>query len=165
MSHTILPISYATVEDLLQTRTDLGSITALSSMQMALELGKTEALINAKLSPSYVVPVSPAPPLLTALSTDLTVYNLLIALSMFKVERLKDHPWYDRYQASLKLLDQIATGAVPLATSSGAVIGTRTDQRQLTSTTEGFRQTFYEGEWPDMVPDPDKIEQEFDARD
>jgi phage gp36-like protein len=160
-----LPVNYTTVGNVLLTRTELGSITALSSAMIYQSIGKVEALINARLTKLYAVPIAPSPPLLETLATDLTVYKLLAELSLFKTERLKDSPWFELQKQAWAVLDQVAEGKVTLTTSAGTVIAARSDQVLVYSTTMNYDPTFHDGgAFEEFVDDAQKATDEADRR-
>lgn len=145
MSVPQLPVSYTSVEHVHLTRPEIGSITALSSAAIALEAGKIEAMINGRLSKLYVTPVTPSPPLLAALATDLTVFKILADRSLFKTDKLKESPWFEMQKQALALLGSIADGSITLTTSAGTVIAARSDQVVAESNTMDYDPTFYDG--------------------
>ena len=140
-----LPVNYTTITNVLLTRTELGSITTLSSAMIYQEIGKVEATINARLAKLYAVPVTPTPPLLETLATDLTVYKLLADRSLFKTERLKDSPWFELQRQAWALVDQLAEGKITLITSAGAVVKATGTQIEAYSTTMTYDPTFHDG--------------------
>jgi phage gp36-like protein len=160
-----LPVNYTTVGNVLLTRTELGSITALSSAMIYQAIGKVESMLNARLTKLYVVPIVPTPPLLETLATDLTVYKLLAELSLFKTERLKDSPWFELQKQAWLVIDQLASGAVTLTSSAGAVVTTRSDQVVAYSTTMNYDATFHDcGSMEEFVDDAQKAIDEGNRR-
>lgn len=157
------PVSYTTVSLMFVTLPDLGSVTTLSSLQLATFAGQGEALINAKISPMYSLPMTVEVPILQAIATDIAIYNVLTR-RLFTSKQLETSPWPDRYKESLSILDKIADGTIPLVTASGAVLGGRTDQAEVYSTTKDSVPTFWEGPTEDHIQDADKIESEADRR-
>jgi phage gp36-like protein len=115
------PASYTTVANVLEALPAVGSITNITSAVVCSFIGRSEALINAKVSKQYTLPIAGDVPLLQTLSLDITLYNLL-AKRIFAGEQLSKSPWPDRYKEALDVLDEIAAGTIPLLTSSGAIV-------------------------------------------
>lgn len=119
---------YTTVDNIVRGYPAVGSITSMSSEAIAtLFVVPVESLINAKLSKLYAVPVSGSPPLLEMIARDIAMYRIL-SRRMYPQERASKSDWPDRFKESMDILDQIASGEVPLLTASGTAIG------QLTTT-------------------------------
>ena len=157
------PVSYTTISLIYQTLPDIGSVTTLTSAHLANFAGQGEALINAKISNLYSIPLTQEVPILQMISTDIAVYNILTR-RLFTSKQLETSPWPDRYKESLATLDKIADGTIPLVDSSGAVLSGRTDQAEVYSTTQDYVPTFWEGASEDHIQDADKIDAEADRR-
>ena len=156
-------VSYTTVSLMFVTLPDLGSVTTLTSLQLATFAGQGEALINAKISPMYSLPLTAEVPILQAVATDIAIYNVLTR-RLFTSKQLETSPWPDRYKESMGILDKIADGTIPLVDSSGTVLSGRTDQAEVYSTTKNYVPTFWEGPTEDHIQDADKIDDEADRR-
>lgn len=162
---TTLPVSYTTIGIMQSILPDIGSITTLTSAHIAVFAGQGEALINAKISKAYSLPLTAEVPLLQGLSTDIALYYLL-SRRIYGPERLNASPWPDRFKEAMVILDDVGAGKIALVTSSGAILGARTDIAEVFSTTMGYEPTFFEGgQWGDQIIDKDKITDELDKRD
>lgn len=146
-----LPIYYTTIEQVYRMLPVVGSLTSVTTTQIAQYIGGADAIINSKLARTYTVPISPAPPILEALSTDLTLYYLLAkrvaatAPSMGGSNAGRNE-WFDRYKEAMALLDKIAMGEMLLLTSSGELINPAPSGADVGgsawSNNQGFSQTF-----------------------
>jgi phage gp36-like protein len=119
------PVIYTTVANILESLPSVGSITNITSAVVANFIGRSDALINAKISKQYTLPIVGDVSILQSLSIDITLYNLL-AKRIFAGEQLSKSPWPDRYKEALDTLDEISTGILPLITSSNEVIASCT---------------------------------------
>jgi len=135
----------------------ISSITQITSAQLAWYAGQAESFINAKISKHYALPFATDVPLLTTISTDLALYNLLVK-RLFTAERMNKSEWPDRYKEAMAMLDDIASGKIVLIDSSGSVIGARNDIAEMWTNTMRYVPTFHDGAWEDMVTDPSKLD-------
>jgi phage gp36-like protein len=115
------PVIYTTVANILESLPSVGSITNITSAVVANFIGRSDALINAKISKQYTLPIVGDVSILQSLSIDITLYNLL-AKRIFAGEQLSKSPWPDRYKEALDTLDEISNGILPLITSSNEII-------------------------------------------
>ncbi len=159
-----LPVSYSSVEDVFETLPDIGSITNITSSQIANTIGQAQALVDSKISRNYALPISAIPPLLNSITTNIAIYYLL-SRRMFSAKKLADSPWPDRYKEDIDTLNCIAEGTCLLIESDGDLLTARTDVADVKSNTSGYQQTFHEGPQLDQIQDPDKIEDLQDDRD
>ena len=139
-----LPVLYTSVELVMQTVPEIGSISNATSASIAQVAGMAEAVINAKLSALYAVPVVVTVPLLTTIATDLTIYRFFTRKPLVG-DQSKSAPWFDRFKESSELLDQIASGDVPLVGADGMVVDASAAAPSFFSTTDGYLPTFDEG--------------------
>lgn len=151
-------VSYTSVDRMLLTLPEIGSMYTVSSAQLLLHAADAEALINAALAKRYSLPISGDVPLLTAIATDLAIYRALTGRITIKAE----HPWFVRYKAALDMLEKIVSGDVPLVTTSGTLVGV--SQMVPWSTTMTYNPTHWEGGWTMHAIDSDKLEAEADKR-
>jgi phage gp36-like protein len=161
----VLPVSIAVVTDVMTAQPLLSSADYITSAVVALQMGKTEAMIWGKISRRYAVPILPAPPLIVAIDIDLTIYDLLVKQAIL-ANTLENSPWPDRYKESIDMLDDIATGKIALIDSSGSLI-TQAATAGGVSYVSGqiYNPTYADGLRPeDTFADPDKIQDARDAR-
>jgi len=157
-------VSYTNVPLMLQTLPEIGSISHLSSADLATHASAAESLVNAKIAKRYSLPFTDDVPLLQSIATDLAIYRVLTGGIIIKDE----HPWFQRYKNAMEILDDVAAGEVPLVTSSGDVISGRSDEvsgMQAWSNTMDYHPTHWEGPWTLHDADQDKIDDEADERD
>lgn len=142
---------YATVPAVLAHYPPIGSLSTISSAYIATQLSHTQAEIDARLAGRYVVPFSPIPPLIEAMALDMTVHAILTR-RVFTGERTNTSQWPDAWRRSFDLLDRVATGDIPLVTSSGALITqASTGGGEVWSNTMANTPTMNEGPWVDMM--------------
>jgi phage gp36-like protein len=159
-----MALSYTSVDRMLEAFPRLGEISAITSAQLYTYAGDAEALVNARVANRYTVPVSGQPPLLVTLTTDLAVYRVL-ALRVFTSERMNESMWPDRYKESSALLDQIASGDIPLVTTSGDLVGENGAlDGEVWSSKMAYIPTFSEAPWSISEIDRDKAKDELDNR-
>lgn len=153
-----LPASYATVGDVLSRYPPIGSVSAISSSQVALAIGATQARIDSVLSQRYAVPFSPLPPVIEMIAGDLACLRLVetrILVMTQQGQTTKVMMWTQQLQASADLLASLASGKTPLITGSGTVMGqTATGAGEVWSSTMSNTPTFIGQDWAD-VQEPD----------
>jgi phage gp36-like protein len=136
----------------------MGSLTTISSeVVSALFIVQVEAMINAKISKLYSVPVAGSPPLLEMIARDLSMYRIL-SRRVYPQERASNSDWPDRFKESMELLDQIANGEMTLLTSSGVAVSQLSTTGAVPwSNTSNYTPTFLDdGDDIGAVIDPDK---------
>lgn len=110
---------YAQVSDVVVAFKDIQSVLGTGSGQvtsadvMSSFIVPADSFIDAYLAARYAVPVTPTPPLLTRLSADLSVFNIL-------AEKSGNIPeWMDkRYERCLKTLEELRDGNMVLSSAS-----------------------------------------------
>lgn len=147
---------YATVPEVLNTLPQIGSVSVITSAQIFTATVRADSIINAKLSKRFTVPLSPAPPILTTLCCDLSVYRLLVRF--FSGEQQNDSDWPDRYKEAMELLEEIANGGLQIVASDGAVIAPSVGADVAWSNTQGYTPTFNEDGDLSSVIDEDKLD-------
>ena len=158
-------VSYTSVLAVLRTVPAINSMTNIASADVAHHAARVEALMNAKLSRSYALPFTSALPLLEAVATDLTIYDI-IAKRNITMTRNEDNDWPSRFKSAEKLLDQIASGELPLITSSGSAITPSAGAARVWSSTQAYTPTFNEdASSVTMTQDQDKLDAIEDSRD
>lgn len=159
------PVSYTTVETVLEMMPSIGSITTITSATIALFAGQAEARINAALSQQYLIPITGRIPVIEAVAADLTLYGLL-AKRVFTGEQMNKSDWPDRFKEAVGLLDKIASGEMELLDSSGSSIAVReTGGAELWSNTMNYTPTFLEDDPERSYVDTAKLNEMGDRRD
>jgi phage gp36-like protein len=144
------------------TLPEIGSVSTLTSGHLTNYANQAESIVNGQIVRRYTVPVSPAPPLLETISTDIAIYRTLIRL--YNQERMAASPWPDRYKESMETLQMIADGSILLVDSAGNVITGRSDIAEVWSSTKDYTPTFNEGPWSNQIQDEDKVQDAIDER-
>jgi phage gp36-like protein len=157
-----LPITITSTGAVLNAQPLIASASAVTSSQIALHLGQAEAMVWGYTAKRYSTPISPVPPLLESICIDLAVYGVLVKQAIL-ANSLEDSPWPDRYKEALDLLKDVASGEIPLTTTSGALI---TQQGNYVSgfSTPKYQPTFTELPFEFAYLDPDKAEALLAAR-
>lgn len=159
-------MSYTTVENVLVMVPAINSITNLTSASLASYVTRADNLINAKLANRYSLPLSGTFPILKDIATDLTIYEVVGKRNMTLSTKDKENSWPSRFKDALKILDAIASGAMPLLSSSLAMLTPSVDGASPAwSNTSDYLQTMHEGSFHEMGQDSDKIEGLHDERD
>lgn len=160
-----LTVSYTSVELVLTTLPEVGSITTVTSNIIAHFAGRAEAEINARIGVRYQLPLSVDVPILTALATDLAIYYLMGRKPLVGAQSKAD-PWFAKFKEGRDLLMDIVDGKIELLTAAGAAVTQRTDRDRFYSTTDDYLPTFFEGGVPeDWTQDPDKTTDDLANRD
>lgn len=163
MALPTLPVSYTTVDRIYETLPMIGSVTKITSAQIALQAGNEQARINVCLVERYTLPLNVDVPQLSQIATDMTIYNI-VAKRMFTAKRLEDSPWPEVYKESLDRLNDIKNGKSVLVNSADQIIAPRTDEIIMESNTMNYEQTFSELGPLDQIIDPDKVDDLESAR-
>lgn len=163
MAASSFPITYAKVEDVQQTFPAINSVSNINSETVAYQMGRTEGMMNARLSKNYTVPVSPAPLLLTLIATDLTIWEM--AKRIFSGDTLKDSAWAVRYSEANSLLAQVANGTLPLTTASGTTVTMDKNVMEVYSSKSSYTPTFQEDGFVASEVDQDKLDDIDASRD
>lgn len=155
-----LPVSYTSVSRVNTAYPAISSVSAITSGVVHQFAGDVEAEINGRIAGRYTLPLTVECPMLTAIATRETIYRIAVqrALVQFPPAQQGAHPMQVQHRDDQKLLDLIANGSVKLVDSSGAQILVETTQMELYSTTKDYLPTMHEGDWTEMVQDPDKLD-------
>lgn len=116
--------NYTTVAALTQAYPYIGSMTTITSAVIAARfIAPAETLINGKLSKLYTVPLSDAAgfPLLETVANGIAIYWML-SRRVYPQERMTKSDWPDRFKEAMDMLDEMASGEIPIFTGSGVVI-------------------------------------------
>lgn len=166
---TTLPVSYTTVDDVFTALPAIGSVSNVTSGVVATTAGRVEAKMNGKLAKAYALPITVdsgmSIPLLNAISTDLTCYELM-AKFVFVQGMAKKSEWPDRFKEAMELLDDIVDGAIPLMNSSMEVIDASAGASSVPwSSSEDYYPTMNEDSFINHAIDEDKLDDVEDDRD
>lgn len=159
---TTYVVSYTNVDRILTALPQIGSGSTVGSNTILSYAEQAESLINVKLGKLYSLPFTSSVPVLTTIATDLAIYNLL-SKRIFASQKISENvvSFFEKAQA---LLDDIASGELPLMDSDGALVATSNTNMEVWTNNQGYNPTFHEGEWRDMVQDPDKLQDISDDR-
>jgi phage gp36-like protein len=126
-------MSYATVGDVVNRfkpiKTMIGeSSLDVSSVEIAsIYIADAEAFVDGYLGAKYAVPITPLSPIITQLTSDLAIFNLLAEKSGMVPE------WMDkRYNRAVHTLEMLRDGHMVL--SSASVVGSNGDNFAWSST-------------------------------
>jgi phage gp36-like protein len=132
-------MAYCTEDDLLNMipEEDLTDLTVESgevpdSLVIADAISKADAEIDSYLGVKYVVPVSPAPDQVKALSVDLAIYHLYSRHSIIPPVRQQ------KYDAAVAFLQQVAAGQAIITGPGGVLPTTVKDVTDVTSANRRF---------------------------
>jgi phage gp36-like protein len=157
--------SYTTVDRVLQADPQIGSVSDITSSQIAtVFIADAEAMIDSYLAKYYTTPVSAANvtfPVLTAIATDITIYRIL-SHRVFTQERLKNSVWPDRFKEGIAWLEGIAQGGVTLvgvnSEGGGVVQPDIATNVEMWSNTIGYHPTMSELDEEYSTVDSEKID-------
>lgn len=148
---------YSTVPDVFRVLPSVGSLTTVNSDTIVAFINEADAVINARLGKLYTVPVSDCP-VVTVISTEIAAYRMLTRRILTQ-EQVKNSVWPDRFKEALEMLKEIASGDLPLVTSSGALIeATGLGGGEAWSNTQDYVPTFAEDGFAASGIDEDKLE-------
>lgn len=145
----------------------LSSVSNITSGIIAQFAGDVEAVINAKISKRYPIPLTVECPILTAIATREAIYQAVVqrVLIQFPPVQQGQHPMQVQHKEDQDLLKELSEGGLQLVDSSGAVLAADITQMDIYSTTKDYVPTFHEGAWPDMIQDEDKLDDILTDRD
>jgi phage gp36-like protein len=118
----MLPASYATVENVYERYPPIGSVTAISSAQIAAAIGAEQARIDGRLGSRYATPFRPLPPVIEMIAGDLATLRIVGTRVLLVSQSKPDPSWTEAWRHSLDLLDQLAAGKVDLVSGSGTIL-------------------------------------------
>lgn len=157
-------MSYTTVEKVIAMVPAINSITSITSASLASYVTRADNRINAKLAGKYSLPLSGTFPILEDIATDLVVYEVVGKRNMTLVTKDKESSWPSRFKEAEKLLDAIASGAMPLLSSSLTLLPQATTAVAW-SNSSGYTVTMHEGPFVEMSQDSEKLDGISDERD
>ncbi len=162
-----VPLVYTTVTRINSAFPAINSVSNINSAIICQYATDVEAEIDAIISKRYALPLTVTCPILTAIATREAIYRIAVqrALVQFPPSQQGKAPLQVQHEDDQKLLDKIASGAIQLVSSSGAVIAADLTQIEIYSTTKDYLPTFHEGAWTDMVMDQNKLDSIISDRD
>ena|SRR6185295_1454218 len=149
---------YTSVDRILDLEPDVGSVSNLSSQQVNdVFIKPVESYIDGRLAKLYTVPITNCP-VIQGIADELTLYKILV-LRVFTRQKLKDSTWPDRLKNAEDTLKMIADGTLSLVDSSGTDIPVNTTNGAFAfSNTQGYNQTFDEGDSLSQDRDQNKLD-------
>lgn len=158
--------SYSNVQRVRDYYPAIGSATTITSATIFEFIEGVNDEIDLALSKRYTLPLANYCPILGSIATRMAALDVLTVrgLAHWDGDAKANNQFYGRLKEARKLLDKIRDGEAQLLDSSGNVITERTDIVGAWSNTMGTLQTMHEGEFTDMVQDPDKIQDLLDER-
>ena len=118
-----------------------------------LYLTMADNIINSKLGSRYVVPFTTIPPIIVTIATDLAAYYTMRAL--FTSDSQNKSEWTASYKESIKMLDEIAEGKVPVVDANGNEMPFKA--QSLSSNNQKFHTTFDMDNLDNSIIDDDLI--------
>ena len=123
-----------------------------------------EAEIDGHIATRYTLPFSSTPQLIRDVAVELSFIKILEA--SFTADARSSNDWVQSRRENLdKLLHKIADGIVSLVDSAGGILTQRTDLAGISSDTSQYTPTHGHGNVVFEIVDPDRREDEDDARD
>ena len=155
--------SYTTVENVLDLYPRVGSLSTVTSSNIAFYIDQAENEINGHLINGYTLPFSSTPPIISTLSTE---YSLVKILQRFFTQEVGSDNVYvtQRLDDVKEYLNKINTGDIGLYTSSLELIPYNPGDT-IFSNTMNFDTTFNMIDETYQVIDSERMDQELDAVD
>ena len=155
--------SYTTVENVLDLYPRVGSLSTVTSSNIAFYIDQAENEINGHLINGYTLPFSSTPPIISTLSTE---YSLVKILQRFFTQEVGSDNVYvtQRLDDVKEYLNKINTGDIGLYTSSLELIPYNPGDT-IFSNTMNFDPTFTMIDETYQVIDSERMDQELDAVD
>lgn len=156
-------MSYAQIEDVFARYSPVetmvgGGIRDVSSAEVSsVYIADGESMVDLHMNQRYVVPLNPVEPVITQVTADLAIFNML-------AERLPKVPDYmqARYDRSMRLLRDIRDGKMSL--NSGTALSGTGDE-EVWSTNEDYHSVFSPVLDPDcQAVDTDQVNADRDER-
>ena len=155
--------SYTTVENVLDLYPRVGSLSTVTSSNIAFYIDQAENEVNGHLVNGYTLPFSSTPPLIRTISTE---YSLVKILQRFFTQEIGSDNTYvtQRLESVMDYLTKINSGDVGLFTSSLELIPYNTGDT-ISSNTMDFNPTFTMLNPIFQQIDADRLDDELDAVD
>lgn len=154
-----MPPLYTVVTRINSAYPAITSVSNISSAVVCQFIDNTEAEINGYIAKKYDLPLVGSYPLLTAIADRETIYRIVTqrALIQFPPAQQGQHPLQIQHKDDQALLAKIASGEIPLVTSSGALLEVDSTAMEVFSTTQDYVPTMDEGPTEDQVVDRNKL--------
>lgn len=146
---------YSTVSGMMLSLPAVASRTNITSSNMYAFLVRGQSIIDAKIARLYPLPLTSTIPILEPINSDLAVYLML--RRFFTQEKSNDSAWVDRYKDAMGLLDEIASGEIPLLDANGTIVSGNTNLFEIWTNNIDFQPTMTEDATFLQEVDPDKI--------
>lgn len=156
-------VRYTSVDKIHTRLPFIGSLSNLTSADTTEYISDAESVLEAKVAKLYTIPISDSP-YFDKLATDASIFEIL-SKRVFTQERQNRSEWVDEFEEAFNKVDKIASGEIPLLTSSGDLISTRENVKEVWSNTESYHPTFSELGRLDQIQDTDKLDDLEDDRD
>lgn len=156
-------MAYATIDDIfsrfkpIRTMVGAGSFEVVSLDVASIYIADNESFVDAYLAKRYLVPITPVPSMITQITSDLTIFNMMTE----KQVQVPDS-FQARYDRSLKTLEMLRDGEMVLP--SDVAIAAAGDN-EAWSAQQDFHSTFSPvlDELEQRVDD-DWVQEDIDAR-
>lgn len=146
-------MAYAGIDDVfarykpIRTLVGVGSFEVSSDDVSSIFVSDAESFVDAYLGRRYVTPIDPVPHMITQVTTDLAIFNMMVE----KQIQVPDS-FQSRYDRSIKTLEMLRDGEMILSSS---VSLTSTGDQEVWSANEDFHSIF--------SPVLDELEQRVDT--
>jgi len=153
--------SYTTVPKVLDLYPRVGSMTSITSSNIAFYIDQAENEVNGYLVNNYDLPFSATPPLVETISTE---YSLIKILERFFTQGINsENKWVSERKEYVKnFLNQINSGTIALYTNSLQLIAYQGDDT-IYSNTMNYNPTFTMLDETLQQIDPDRLDAELDV--
>lgn len=154
-------MAYATSDDVfsrykpIRTLVGPGSYETTSVDVTSIFVADAESFVDAYIGSKYTTPITPVPPLITQITSDLAIFNMLTE----KQIQVPDH-MQARYDRQVKILEQLRDGSMVLPSTVTLVT---TGDNEAWANNEDFHSTFSpvldeldqraDGDWIDAARD------------
>jgi len=152
---------YTTVPKVLDLYPRVGSMSTVTSSNIAFYIDQAENEINGHLINNYTLPFSATPPIIESISTE---YSLIKILERFFTQGVgSENKWVDeRRKIVFQYLDKLNNGEIGLFNSSKELIAYKSGDA-IYSNTKGYDPTFTMLDETLQEIDSDRIDDELDA--
>lgn len=133
-------MAYATIDDVfarykpIRTLVGVGSFQVSSDDVSSIFVLDAESFVDAYLSRKYETPITPVPAMITQVSTDLAIFNMMVEKQIQVPDAMQA-----RYDRSVKTLEMLRDGEMTLPTSVTMV---STGDNEAWSAQQDYHSTF-----------------------
>ena len=120
-----------------------------------------ENIINGKIASKYSVPFTVVPPLIETLATDIAAYFCMRTL--FTDDSQNKSEWTATFKESMKILDEIADGRLPVIDSTGTEVARNIEP--MYSNTKDYTPVFDVDSIENQIVDSDRSEDIANSKD